>query len=395
MKILLAVSRFPWPPRRGDQLRAHQFLRALSREHDLVLVAPRPADEALIPQLRATLPQRARPIEIVLYRRSLARQVLGLLQAWRRRLPLQTGWSSVAEVTAALRAAAPGCDLAILQLVRLGASLHGLEGVPVILDLIDSLALNFERRAAFDRSWKRPLWRREARLLRRFEHDLVARVRLSLLVCERDRADLVAGLEPEHSEKVAVLPVAVDAASAVTAGGRPIVAFTGNLGYFVNADAVCSFCDTVWSGFRRLLPEAQLVVAGARPPAVVRRAVVRAGGRLIANPEDLGSLLCKATVSIAPMRAGSGVPIKVLEAWAAGIPVVATPWAAAGVAGHHEEDLLIADSASEWQSALARLLQESSLQDRLRAAGRKRWEKEFSREAVESILLETVDRFRH
>ena len=168
--------------------------------------------------------------------------------------------------------------------------------------------------------------------------------------------------------------------------------FTGNLGYFVNDDAIRWFLRTVWPSLHRTRPEIVLTIAGARPRRGLRRLVESAGGgvELLDTPPDLAPILAAAQVSLAPMRAGSGVPVKVLEAWAGGIPVVASPWAAAGASGRHDENLLIADTASEWCAAVIRLLDDSSLAGRLAHAGRRRIEEHHSvdaaRAAIESAL---------
>ena len=152
----------------------------------------------------------------------------------------------------------------------------------------------------------------------------------------------------------------------------PTVALTGNLGYFPNRDALCFLLDEVWPQLRRAAPQTRLLVAGDRPPRAAARRVAAAGGTLVARPPDLRALLATATVAVAPLRCGSGVPLKVLDAWAAGVPVVASPFAAAGAAAEPERDLLVADSPREWTVQLGRLLADPPLRRRLAEAGRAR-----------------------
>src|SRR4029077_6237579 len=93
------------------------------------------------------------------------------------------------------------------------------------------------------------------------------------------------------------------------------------------------FLAEVWPLLRAAVPGLGLVVAGDRPPPGLARRLQAAGGTLVVAPPDLRGLLATATVAIAPLRCGSGVPLKVLDAWSAGVPVVASPFAAAGVGG--------------------------------------------------------------
>jgi len=84
------------------------------------------------------------------------------------------------------------------------------------------------------------------------------------------------------------------------------------------------------------VPEARWVLAGARPPRAVRRLAALPGVEVHPDVPDLDPYLAAATVAVAPMPTGSGVPMKVLEAWAAGIPVVPArrrPRASSGARG--------------------------------------------------------------
>ena len=147
---------------------------------------------------------------------------------------------------------------------------------------------------------------------------------------------------------------------------------TGNLGYFPNRDAARFLLAEVWPRLRRARPDLRLVVAGDRPPSSLARRLAAAGATLATRPPDLRALLAEATVAVAPLRCGSGVPLKVLDAWAAGVPVVASSFAAAGADGEPERDLLVADAPHEWEAQVTRLLDDAGLRARLVEAGRAR-----------------------
>jgi glycosyltransferase involved in cell wall biosynthesis len=163
---------------------------------------------------------------------------------------------------------------------------------------------------------------------------------------------------------------------------------TGNLGYFVNRDAVVWWLAEVWPQLAVARPEVRLVVAGDRPGRAVTRAVERAGPRveLVAAPSDLSGVLERAAAALAPLRCGAGVPVKILEAWAAGVPVVASPWAAAGAAAQPGHELLVADRPDDWVAAVGALLDDRGLCARLAGAGRARLALDCSRAVVQSQL---------
>jgi len=314
-------------------------------------------------------------------------------RAIRQRLPLQTGLFYQPSLARKLRELAPRHDLGILQLVRLASHADDFGGTPIVVDLIDSLSLGFSKRAEVDRWWLAPILEIEARLLADAERRLAERAERLLVVCERDRQALVNRLPPELGAKVAVVRLAVreHQADSVEGDAGPVLAMTGNLGYFVNADAVTWWLRDVWPQLRRVRPDVRLVVAGDRPSPAMRRRVEKAGAELIASPLDLRSILAQATLSLAPMRCGSGVPIKVLEAWSAGVPVLASSWAAAGTSGRPGEDLLLVPNhPAEWVAAVTDLLDNPSARRWLIENGRRRLAADYSRETVRRQLLEVI-----
>jgi glycosyltransferase involved in cell wall biosynthesis len=362
VRILLVAGRQPWPPRRGDQLRTTQMVTALSAEHEVTLLAPPAAAEPPSPATR-------REVYHPRARAWLAAPAL-LLRGW----PAQVVPFAQPDLARQLRRLAPHHDLVVIQLVRLATHLRDLGSTPVVADLIDCLSLNVRTRAAVAPAWQRAALAAEGRRVARAERRLLAAARRALVVCERDRAALAA-VAPEAADRLAVVPVAVEPGPPPAARpGPPTVMLTGNLGYFANRDAVEHWLRELWPPVRRAGAGLRLVVAGDRPSPRIRRAVARAGGELVGRPADLRALLAGATVAVAPVRCGSGVPLKVLDAWSVGVPVVASPFAAEGAAATDERELLVADGPEAWATQVRRLLAEPALRARLAGAGRARLE---------------------
>lgn len=395
MKILLVTSRYPWPPRRGDQMRAVQMLDFLTSEHEVTLLAPAPGKDQPPP------PEKT-PYRIELYQPGGKPAALtGVARALVKRLPLQTGLFYRPDLGRRLRELAPRHDLGILQLVRLASHLDDFGDTPIVVDLIDSLSLNFSLRAEVDRPWLAPILKVEARLLAIAERRLAERAERMLVVCERDRQALANRLPPDLAAKVAVVRLSVrerkyDPPLETEKLWRegdvgPVLALTGNLGYFVNADAITWWLRDVWPQLRRVRPDVRLVVAGDRPSPRLRASIEKAGARLIESPRDMRSVLSQATLSIAPMRCGSGVPIKVLEAWAVGVPVLASSWAVAGTSGRQGEDfMLVGQHPVEWVAAVTDLLDNPSARRWLVENGRRRLAADYSRETVRQQTLDVI-----
>jgi glycosyltransferase involved in cell wall biosynthesis len=384
-RILIAASRHPWPPHRGDQVRALQVAELLAADHDVTLLVPEAEGDGGSAGAPAGLPFRV----VTCPRPPRVGAGAGLVRAAIGRLPLQTGLFRNPALGRELRRLAPGSELVILQLVRLAPHLPDLAGTAVLVDLVDSLALSTGRRARLDRRLLRPGWRLESRWLARWERRLVSEADGAMVVSRRDRDAIARDLPPEVAGRLHVVPLSVpvpgDPAPQRPAG-RPTLVVTGNLGYFPTREGVAWFLREVWPELRRRRPDLELVAAGARPGRRLRRALRSAGARLEEGPPDLKPVLARATAALAPMRGGAGQPMKIVEAWAAGVPVVATPWAAAGTTGRPGEDLLVADDAEGWCRALLGLVDDPALAARVAASARRRLEADYSADGVRRRL---------
>ena len=224
------------------------------------------------------------------------------------------------------------------------------------------------------RRWVRMLyslaqWQR----LRRYEAALVRAAALTTAVSPED-ADALSRLA---GRPVRVVPngIAVDTWRHV-ADAPPeqrvepnTLLFTGKLDYRPNVDALCWFCTAVLPRVRIQHPAARLLVVGRDPvPAV--RALAGPGVEVVGEVPEIQPYFARAAVYVIPMRMGSGARIKLLEAWAAGVPVVATTAGAAGLAGRADEHLLVADDPATLATQIGRLLVDPALAQRLAAAGR-------------------------
>jgi glycosyltransferase involved in cell wall biosynthesis len=396
MRILMITSRFPWPPWRGNQIRTVQWLEALADHdghegHDVTLLAPpAPCGVSL----------DGRTVHAA-YRLPLATRLAGLGLAALDGRPLQEGWSTSRSGRQRLgelldAAGGPAWDLAIVQMVRCGWALDLLRelapDVPVVLDAIDSMSLHFERTAADGGPVLRPLARCEARRCRAREHRLVRQAELTIAVAGPD----LEALDPPLGHGL-VIPVAgrlppADRPAGAAAVRPGLILLSGNLGYRPTLRGALWFAEEVWPALHRRVPGCRWRLAGARPPRAVRRLARLPGVELVADPDDLGPHIAAATVAIAPMQTGSGVPMKVLEAWAAGVPIVATPQAAAGLDPGTLDALEVADGGEAWVERLAQLLADQGRRQALAAAGRAAWQRRYHPDLIRRALREAAVR---
>lgn len=386
MRVLFATNRCPGALTRGDQLRAFQHIRHLSARHAITLLcfdADAPADA-----LAALKDCCERVIVAPRSRIGMSVRALAALPGGR---PLQVAMHDAVPATADLPGLLAGSrfDLAHLQLVRLGGLVPRLKQLPVVIDMVDALSLNMARRAALDRGPLRFVARMDASRLARYERVLCSQVTAATVCAAADRA-AIGDFANLHLVGNGVDLQRFPFAQAEVPGDG--IVFVGNLGYFPNIDAATWFADAVFPRVRALQPQARLRLVGARPaPALRHLASSRDGVELLGDVPEVLPHLQRAAVAVVPLRAGSGQQLKLLEAMAAGTPVVATSQSAAGLDAIDDEHLLIANDAATMAEAVLRLLHDPALARRLALSARtlveQRWSWERSALDLEQVWM--------
>lgn len=364
MRVLLVTSRNPLPARRGNQVRTVEWAGALA-EHELGLICPGSADQ----------PPPSLQVEWMSYRLGTASRASGLLRAAAGARPLQEG---VYDTAAARRMVAQSVahwrpDVAVVQMVRCGWASdiirESAPDLPVIFDAIDAMGLHYERAG---RTTAPPLsfaYLAEANRCRHREHELAAAAEVTVAVSERDLAALAAPVGRGR-----VVPVAGrEVLGTESAVSGPVVLLSGNLGYRPTVRGALWFAREVWPRLRAAVPDARWVLAGARPAAEIRRLDRIPGVKVRADVPDLATFFTDSRVAIAPMNSGSGVPMKVLEAMAAGLPAVVHPWAAEGLVGEAGDAVAVASEADDWVAVLELLLRDPEVAHDLGRRGYEVW----------------------
>ena len=217
--------------------------------------------------------------------------------------------------------------------------------------------------------------------LRSFERQLLQRSSESWMVSE---ADVRGALELCPQAKLRLAPNVVDVAAIepVSRIAPELSAiFVANFTYEPNRNALEFLLEEVFPRAWRELPDARLVLVGAgleRPPSDDPR--VQALGFV----DDLASAYGQARCAVVPLLQGGGSPLKLIEALAYGLPVIATPRAVAGLQLHGGEDCLVADGGQVFAETLVRVLRDGAPD--IARAGRRLAEKRYSIEALEALI---------
>jgi len=369
-RILFVAARFPYPVLKGDQVRAYHQLRLLGARHDITLVAF--ADRPVTAEERAHVAQFCR--EIVIVPISRIDMALALARHCRSPLPLQAVVYQTPAMTAALsEQLARGFDLIHVQLARMAEHAIG-SGTPCVVDLIDALSLNMSRRANEKRGLPAAIAALEARRMRGYERRLCETVSQLSVVSPIDRSAIgsYANLTVNGNG------VDLDAFRFSRRGRQAnALVFTGNMSYFPNVNAVRWFAHEVFPLIVRVVPTATFTIVGTNPAREVS-ALAGRGITVTGHVPDVRTYLARATAAVVPMRAGTGMQNKVIEAMACGTPIVATGYALGGIGAEDGRSVMIGRDAAHFATQTIRLLREPALRDRIAREGRLLVERDHS-----------------
>jgi glycosyltransferase involved in cell wall biosynthesis len=219
----------------------------------------------------------------------------------------------------------------------------------------------------------------------------------------RRRADLLVVCSELDRHRIGgdavVLPNGYDAPEPLPPRRRhdrtPVLGLVGGLDYPPNADAAGFAAREVLPRIRAVRPDAELWLIGHVPSSgAAARLADLPGVRLLGRVDDVSATLADVDVAVAPIRFGGGTRIKILEAFAHRVPVVATTVGCEGLRVRDGESLLVADDAAAFAAACLRLLADRRLGDRLTAeaaavqAARYRWD--ATRDTVAGLVAGLV-----
>ena len=375
MRALVLAFETPLPAHGGSRLRMLHLARQLASVADVDVAAlgdvpPAPAEPFHlvgiphdVPRLRALATSWRRPYQAARYASSAAAEVVR-----------SGGWDVVQTTSAWLVDEAAAA------------------GVPVVLDahnveeeIVRSLA------ATDDRPVHRLRWRWEAAKTHRAEREAMRRVD-AVLTCSQADAD---ALGAAGARRTVVVPNGVDA-TAITHELPPsssIVLYVGQLGYRPNEAAAIQLVDEVLPRIRERIAGASVRIVGREPgPALIGRAGPHV--EVLGDVPEVLPHLRAARVLVVPLTAGSGTRLKILEAMAAGVPVVTTTVGVAGIHAVAGRDVLIGDTSAELAAQAERVLTDDDLARSLSTSARALVEARYDWRVVARPMLELHEELR-
>lgn len=391
-RILLLTQRVPYPPDRGDRIRAFHVLQFLAQRSRVYLGAL--SDEPVPAASREVLASLCERTCLVPLPRSLRNlRAIGSLAGGRSategffRSPrlhrAVSDWAQEMPFDSVLAFCSSMGPYAA-SLVR--------RNVPLVVDLVDVDSQKWLDYAAAAKGWRRWLYRLEGRRVRALEQRLLHQARAALLVTEAEVGLFQAALP---NQKTFAVPNGVDL-DYFRPGNEPDEAenecvFTGVLNYPPNVDGLQWFCGEVWPLVRQRFPESRFRIVGRDPTLAVHRLGRLPGVAVVGEVPDVRPFLARAAVAVAPLRIARGIQNKVLEAMAMARPVIASPAALEGLEPAPGEAACRATTPSEWCARACELFGSPENRRRVGARARQFVEQHHSWEACLRPLEQILD----
>jgi polysaccharide biosynthesis protein PslH len=209
------------------------------------------------------------------------------------------------------------------------------------------------------------------RLVRALEASIMSRFDRIFTLSEFDRKFLLE-IHPTLPASTIPIPAGLDLKDARYPRIPNRLVFLASYKYRpVNVEAALHFYHTVLPLVRAEVPEAVFVIAGYGPPDALTSLQEQDHGVTVTGfIEDTDELYKSAAVFVAPILTGGGIIVKVLDALAAGAPVVTTSFGNEGIGAQPGRDLLVGDDPQAFAAAVLAILRDESLAERLSAHGR-------------------------
>ena len=391
MRILWIKTELLHPVDKGGRIRTYQMLRALSQRHHVTYAC---LDDGLAaPDAVERAREYAQEVVVVPFRPPAKRSVqffVDLLRNLFSPLPYAIARYRSRQLAERVQQLAGAADLIVCDFLT--PSLNVPDGLspPSVLFEHNVEAVIWQRHAAVSqhpvrRAYMRVQWQRmlrhEGRECRRFAQ---------VIAVSPGDAEFI---RREYAvASVGHIPTGVDVEYFSASRPRPQASceliFIGSMDWMPNEDGIRWFATEVFGRIQQRIPGARLLVVGRSPSPGVRALAARNSAiEVTGTVDDVRPFLERAAICVVPLRVGGGTRLKIYEAMAMGVPVVATAIGAEGLPLRHDEHLLIADTADAQVSEICTLLTDRTRANRLAAAAVRHVQQHCSWDAVAERFL--------
>ena len=352
MKLLIILSRGPYPLEKGDKLRAFHQLKYLAKNNDVSLVCLN--DIELHPEANAVLNSICREVHIV--QLSKFQIVLNLVKGLFSTKPLQVSYfySKKAQqlIDSIITSKQP--DHIYCQLIRTTEYVKQYTSIPKTLDYMDALSKGIERRIAKANWLFKTILKLEYKRLYTYEKTIFSFFNNKTIISEQDR-ELI-----NHPDKNSIEIVANGVDESFLnfpkkEDKKYDLLFSGNMSYPPNIESAVYIVEKILPLVKKQIPNIQLMIAGTSPTSKI--IALRSNNVLVSGwVKDIKEIYASSKIVIAPMQTGTGLQNKLLEAMAMGIPCISSTLANNALKAIHNENILVADSPEQYAACIIELI---------------------------------------
>jgi glycosyltransferase involved in cell wall biosynthesis len=258
---------------------------------------------------------------------------------------------------------------------------------PMVLDAQDVITKPAERLMKSSRGVMRGLFSLRYLFIKALEARVVRKFGMVFTLSAFDR-DYLLNMNPGLNVRVVPIPAGLDISAGTYEKAKDTILFLASYKYRkVNVDAALYFYGSVFPLVRKTIPGAKFIIAGYGPPETLTSIAEKDPSVSVPGfVADIDAWYKKAAVFVAPILVGGGIIVKVLDAMAAGTPVVTTSYGNEGIGAVPGRDLLVADDAVSFAENVIRVLSDKAYAASLAGNGREFVRKNFTLEEAMSRI---------
>lgn len=374
MKILFISLIVPYPPDTGATVRIYNLIKYLSKRNDIHLIAWATSEEQLkyVPKLQ----NYCSSLEIVLKpypKKSLLKLYFYAIHFFLKEMQLK--------ITEAIKTL--HIDVIHADAIYSAQYVHNLSHIPKVIVPCDANSLAVYQ--LYRKSWN-PLTKLSYLtrwvMLKNFERNMYTKFDKCVVVSPKDREALKSHLP---NLDISVIPNGVNSEYFKPNDQHrrnENIIFTGIMSFPPNVDAILYFCRDIFPLIQKKKGNVKLYIVGKDPVNKVKKLSNNKNITVTGYVPDIRSYISKCAVYVCPMRIGTGIKNKILEAMAMGIPIVATSASVEAIGVSPNRDIIIADDPKEFAMQTMRLLNDKELRMRLVKNARKLVETKYSWEST-------------
>ncbi len=374
MQILYLSQVLPFPLDAGPKMRSYFVLKYLAQRHEVTLVTfVRPTDK---PAYIAEMEKICAAVHTIPMPRAAWRDGLFLLKSLLTAQPFLIVRDGVSAMVNLLRELTSSQKFDVIHADQLWMAQYALRAkqfapdARLVLDQHNAVYLIPRRMATGETNIaKKLILARESRVMARYEPRICARFDHVVWVTAED-LQAVRRISAAPMSAATVIPICADpeaVSPVVRKKGVRRVTFLGGLHWLPNAQGILWFARNVFPAIRARVPDAVLTVIVKNPPPGLASDGVEVTGYV----SDLSPYLAETEAFVVPLHAGGGMRVKILDAWAWGLPIVSTTIGAEGINIADGENMLIADTAADFAEAVVRVLESPALGQKFAERGRR------------------------